>query len=269
MAMASPPSSGPPRSSSPSTPAGGRSRPPGRRAWPFSTSPTIAPRAVLRLGEVYMHGREPSRQDWENGFAVNAALQIGHLAGRGRVRIAMALPDHDFPLAEARLGFAQEAARRRGLPPLERLVVPRPREAGAAPVTASTRPSTAPWPPPPSPPSTSTPRSSDGSPPATPWASTPEAWRPRPAASRYARIRQESDALAVDDRALHARLAWITEWCGVSGPCVPGPPRGLPRSCGPRRLCGTPSRGGPDGCRGRGKGRFRCPSTRSAGASPR
>ncbi|MCT9082949.1 LacI family DNA-binding transcriptional regulator [Streptomyces fulvoviolaceus] len=93
---------------------------------------TIAPRAVLRLGEVYMQGREPSEDDWENGFAANAALQIGYLAERGHTGIAMAMPDHDFPLTGARLGFAQEAARRLGLGPLERFVVPRPREAGAA-----------------------------------------------------------------------------------------------------------------------------------------
>jgi DNA-binding LacI/PurR family transcriptional regulator len=92
---------------------------------------TIAPRAVLRLGEVYMQGHEPPEQDWENGFAANAALQIGYLAEQGHTRIAMAMSDHDFPLTEARLGFAQEAARRLGLAPLERFVVPRPREAGA------------------------------------------------------------------------------------------------------------------------------------------
>ncbi|WP_369029680.1 LacI family DNA-binding transcriptional regulator [Streptomyces adonidis] len=93
---------------------------------------TIVPRAVLRLGEVYMQGDEPPEQDWENGFAANAAMQIGYLAERGHTRIAMAMPDHEFPLTEARLGFAQEAARRLGLPPLERFVVPGPREAGAA-----------------------------------------------------------------------------------------------------------------------------------------
>ncbi|MER7690915.1 LacI family DNA-binding transcriptional regulator [Streptomyces sp. NPDC097610] len=92
----------------------------------------IVPRAVLRLGEVYMQGHGPIEEDWESGFAANAALQIGYLAERGHTRIAMALPDHDFPLTEARLGFAQEAARRLGLPPLERFVVPRPREAGEA-----------------------------------------------------------------------------------------------------------------------------------------
>ncbi|MER5193689.1 LacI family DNA-binding transcriptional regulator [Streptomyces sp. NPDC002755] len=95
----------------------------------------IVPRAVLRLGEAYMRGHGPDEsdvQDRESGFAANAALQIGFLAERGHTRIAMALPDHEFPLTEARLGFAREAAGRRGLAPLERLVVPRPREAGAA-----------------------------------------------------------------------------------------------------------------------------------------
>ncbi|MEU9269952.1 LacI family DNA-binding transcriptional regulator [Streptomyces sp. NPDC048251] len=102
----------------------------------------IVPRAVLRLGEVYMRGHasdepdESDAQDWESGFAANAALQIDFLAERGHTRIAMTLPDHEFPLTQARLGFAREAARRRGLPPLERLVVPRPREAGAAAVEA-------------------------------------------------------------------------------------------------------------------------------------
>ncbi|MFI1925911.1 MULTISPECIES: LacI family DNA-binding transcriptional regulator [unclassified Streptomyces] len=116
----------------------------------------IVPRAVLRLGEAYMSGHESDETDEtgeqgeagepddagepdehrEGGFAANAALQIGFLAERGHTRIAMALPDHEFPLTKARLGFAREAARRRGLAPLERLVVPRPREAGAAAVEA-------------------------------------------------------------------------------------------------------------------------------------
>ncbi|MFD8811233.1 LacI family DNA-binding transcriptional regulator [Streptomyces sp. NPDC059627] len=97
---------------------------------------TIVPRAVLRLGEVYLRGEEPTEEDRERGFAANAALQIRYLAERGHRCIAMALPDHDFPLTGARLGFAQETARQLGIPPLERFVVPRPREAGAAAVEA-------------------------------------------------------------------------------------------------------------------------------------
>ncbi|MER6083914.1 LacI family DNA-binding transcriptional regulator [Streptomyces sp. NPDC001833] len=97
----------------------------------------IAPRAVLRLGEAYMQGHEPDDEDWERGFAFNAGLQIGYLAERGHSHIAMAMPDHDFPLTEARLGFAREAARRLGLPSLRRFVVPRPRRAGEAAVAAA------------------------------------------------------------------------------------------------------------------------------------
>ncbi|MCG7208548.1 LacI family DNA-binding transcriptional regulator [Streptomyces arenae] len=99
----------------------------------------VVPRAVLRLGEAYLHGPGPAgpdEQDWESGFAANAALQIGFLAERGHTRIAMALPDHEFPLTEARLGFAREAARRLGIACPESFVVPRPREAGAAAVEA-------------------------------------------------------------------------------------------------------------------------------------
>ncbi|MFF4253828.1 LacI family DNA-binding transcriptional regulator [Streptomyces sp. NPDC001663] len=99
----------------------------------------VVPRAMLTLGEVYMRGHEPAEpdeQDWESGFAANAALQIGFLAERGHTRIAMALPDHEFPLTGARLGFAREAARRLGIARPESFVVPRPREAGAAAVEA-------------------------------------------------------------------------------------------------------------------------------------
>ncbi|AEM85596.1 LacI family DNA-binding transcriptional regulator [Streptomyces violaceusniger] len=96
----------------------------------------IVPRAVLRLGEVYMQADVPIEEDWESGFAANAALQIDYLAERGHTHVAMAMPDHDFPLTEARLGFAREVARRLDLPPLERFVVARPREAGAAAVEA-------------------------------------------------------------------------------------------------------------------------------------
>jgi DNA-binding LacI/PurR family transcriptional regulator len=96
---------------------------------------TIAPRAVLRLGEAYLQEHEPTEEeeeDWVSGFAANAALQIGYLAERGHIRIAMGMTDREYPLTGVRLGFAQEAARRLGLPPLERFVVPRPRQAGAA-----------------------------------------------------------------------------------------------------------------------------------------
>ncbi|WP_323187594.1 LacI family DNA-binding transcriptional regulator [Streptomyces sp. NBC_01275] len=90
----------------------------------------IAPRAELRFGEAYLGGREPDEGDWENGFAAHAALQIRHLADRGHTHLAMALPDHEFPLTQARLRFAHETARRLDLAPLTSFVVPRPRQAG-------------------------------------------------------------------------------------------------------------------------------------------
>lgn len=96
----------------------------------------IVPRAVLRFGEAYMPGHEPDPDDWKNGFAAHAALQIQHLADRGHTHIAIALPDHDFPLSEARLRFAGETADRLGLAPVTDFVVPRPREAGADAVQA-------------------------------------------------------------------------------------------------------------------------------------
>jgi DNA-binding LacI/PurR family transcriptional regulator len=90
----------------------------------------INPRAVLRFGEAYRTGHEledfgGGRRD---GLAAHAALQIGYLAERGHTRIALALPHADAPLREIRLRFAVLP----GLPPPTPLVVPLPREAGAA-----------------------------------------------------------------------------------------------------------------------------------------
>lgn len=93
----------------------------------------IAPRAVLRLGDAYLIGHGDDRRD---GFAANVALQIGHLADRGHTHIAMALPEGDVPMSEVHLGFAQQAAQDRGLPPLTPFVVPRPRTAGTEAVGA-------------------------------------------------------------------------------------------------------------------------------------
>ncbi|MDV9168944.1 LacI family DNA-binding transcriptional regulator [Streptomyces sp. W16] len=97
---------------------------------------TIAPRAVLRFAEPYLSGHEPDEEDWKNGFAAHAALQIGYLAGRGHTRMAMALPGDDTPLTELRLRFARATTDRLGLPPLVPFAVPRPREAGTAAVRA-------------------------------------------------------------------------------------------------------------------------------------
>ena len=97
---------------------------------------TIAPRAVLRFAEAYLSGHEPDEEDWRNGFAAHAALQIRYLASRGHSRMAMALPGDDTPLTDLRLRFARATTDRLGLPPLIPFAVPRPRDAGTAAVRA-------------------------------------------------------------------------------------------------------------------------------------
>ncbi|MGW4983021.1 LacI family DNA-binding transcriptional regulator [Streptomyces mirabilis] len=97
---------------------------------------TITPRAVLRFAEAYLSGHEPDAEDWENGFAGHAALQIRYLAERGHTDIAMALPDSDSPLTEVRLRFVHETADVLGLPAITPFVVPRPRAAGTVAVEA-------------------------------------------------------------------------------------------------------------------------------------
>ncbi|MFE4821378.1 LacI family DNA-binding transcriptional regulator [Streptomyces sp. NPDC056704] len=97
---------------------------------------TITPRAVLRFAEAYLSGHEPDAEDWKNGFAGHAALQIRYLAECGHTDIAMALPDSDSPLTEVRLRFVHETADVLGLPAITPFVVPRPRAAGTAAVEA-------------------------------------------------------------------------------------------------------------------------------------
>ncbi|MGW1754121.1 LacI family DNA-binding transcriptional regulator [Streptomyces mirabilis] len=97
---------------------------------------TINPRAVLRFAEAYLSGHEPDAEDWKNGFAGHAALQIRYLAERGHTDIAMALPDSDSPLTEVRLRFVHETADVLGLPAITPFVVPRPRAAGTVAVEA-------------------------------------------------------------------------------------------------------------------------------------
>jgi DNA-binding LacI/PurR family transcriptional regulator len=90
----------------------------------------IAPRAVLRFAEAYLNGHERDHQDWDDGFAANAALQVRYLADRGHGHIAMALPDNENPLGDLRVRWASETVRMLGLPSLTSFVVPRPRTAG-------------------------------------------------------------------------------------------------------------------------------------------
>jgi DNA-binding LacI/PurR family transcriptional regulator len=87
---------------------------------------TLSPRAVLRFGEPYLTGHEldDSGGGWRDGLAAHVAAQLGHLAGRGHTRIALALPDRDTPLRAVRQRFADQAAAVLGLPPLPPLTLP-------------------------------------------------------------------------------------------------------------------------------------------------
>jgi DNA-binding LacI/PurR family transcriptional regulator len=86
----------------------------------------LSPRAVLRFGEPYLTGHEldDSGGGWRDGLAAHVAAQLGHLAGRGHTRIALALPDRDTPLRAVRQRFADQAAAALGLPPLPPLTLP-------------------------------------------------------------------------------------------------------------------------------------------------
>jgi DNA-binding LacI/PurR family transcriptional regulator len=87
---------------------------------------TLSPRAVLRFGEPYLTGHEldDSGGGWRDGLAAHVAAQLGHLAGRGHTRIALALPDRDTPLRAVRQRFADQAAAALGLAPLPALTLP-------------------------------------------------------------------------------------------------------------------------------------------------
>ncbi|WP_203735390.1 LacI family DNA-binding transcriptional regulator [Paractinoplanes durhamensis] len=94
---------------------------------------TINPRAILEFGEPYLTGHElddygGGRLD---GLAAHAAIQIGHLADQGHRHVALAIGEQ-APLVKTRLRFTRDALLAHGLAPLIELVVPRPREAGAA-----------------------------------------------------------------------------------------------------------------------------------------
>ncbi|WP_405909810.1 substrate-binding domain-containing protein [Streptomyces sp. NBC_00828] len=88
----------------------------------ISVGCTTLARFSVRTGAVrsYVQGLDEELTDHDHVLLV----RHGHSAPEATQKI--------LPLTEALLGFAQEAARRLGLPPLERFVVPRPREAGAA-----------------------------------------------------------------------------------------------------------------------------------------
>lgn len=101
---------------------------------------TVVPRAVLRFGEPYLTGREldDSGGGWRDGLAAHVAAQVGYLAGRGHVRIALALPSRDTPLRPVRQRFADQAAAALGLPPLVPFTVPASRSTSASSRTEAT-----------------------------------------------------------------------------------------------------------------------------------
>ncbi len=77
----------------------------------------IAPREVLALGSWYFLGRELDDGGWDTGMAANSQLQIDHLHHRGHTDIAIAFSDSvaERPLADVRIRFAREGARRLGI----------------------------------------------------------------------------------------------------------------------------------------------------------
>jgi DNA-binding LacI/PurR family transcriptional regulator len=94
----------------------------------------IVPRAVLRFAEPYRTGQHDLQDvggGWKDGLAAHVALQIGYLADQGHRRIALGLPSVHTPVTAARDRFAAQCAAARGLAPLVRVDVPRPRRAGA------------------------------------------------------------------------------------------------------------------------------------------
>ena len=94
----------------------------------------ISPRAVLRFGEPYLTGREldDSGGGRRDGLAAHVAAQVGYLASRGHVRVALALPSPDTPLRAVRQRFADQAAAALGLPPLVPFVPPAGQTGSAA-----------------------------------------------------------------------------------------------------------------------------------------
>jgi DNA-binding LacI/PurR family transcriptional regulator len=98
------------------------------------TLDAIAPRAVLRFADAYLSGHdlEDSGGGWRDGLAAHVALQVSYLAERGHARIAVAVPDRQTPMAEARLHFTAQVTTRLGVAAPASFTMPRSRAAGAA-----------------------------------------------------------------------------------------------------------------------------------------
>ncbi|WP_405846001.1 LacI family DNA-binding transcriptional regulator [Streptomyces sp. NBC_01518] len=98
----------------------------------------IVPRAVIRFGETYLtgHALDDLGGGWRNGLAAHTALQLRHLVDHGHTHIALALPDTESPLAEARLRFTAHAAQNLGIPTPVSFVAPQDRSKSADAVSA-------------------------------------------------------------------------------------------------------------------------------------
>jgi DNA-binding LacI/PurR family transcriptional regulator len=90
---------------------------------------TIAPRAVLRLGEVYRPGGQDTRRGGRKDLlAADTQVQLEFLADRGHQHIAMAMPPGHVTIRAARLKFAREWAKQVELESFRSFTVGSPRE---------------------------------------------------------------------------------------------------------------------------------------------
>ncbi len=101
------------------------------------TLDAIAPRAVIRYGAAYRFAdADDPRADGARYMAEDVALQIGYLAERGHVGIAVALPGDAGLFGESHLSFARDEAGRRGLGPVRALLLGTTRAACSAALAA-------------------------------------------------------------------------------------------------------------------------------------
>ncbi|RAK38114.1 DNA-binding LacI/PurR family transcriptional regulator [Actinoplanes lutulentus] len=84
----------------------------------------VSPRAVIDLPAVYASpDREVADGGWIDGMAAHTLTQIGHLAGRGHRKIAVAVPAGPDPLFALMAGHVRSAAQELRLPPPETVLV--------------------------------------------------------------------------------------------------------------------------------------------------
>lgn len=90
---------------------------------------TIAPRAILRLGEAYLPGGQDTRGGVRKDLlAADTRVQLEFLADRGHQHIAMAMPPGHVTIRAARLKFAREWAKQAELASFRSFAVGSPRK---------------------------------------------------------------------------------------------------------------------------------------------